>query len=78
MWFRRRPDQDFAEEIQAHLELETDRLIATGMDPVQARHAAARAFGNRTAARERFHESRTPVLVRRFVAAPATLSVALR
>ena len=53
----KRSDQDFAEEIQAHLELETDRLIAGGMTPQDARAAAERAFGNRTAARERFHES---------------------
>lgn len=59
MRFRKRSDQDFAEEIQAHLELETDRLVAVGMTPEDARAAAERAFGNRTAARERFHESRT-------------------
>jgi len=58
MRFRKRSDQDFAEEIQAHLELETDRLIAGGMTPGGARAAAERAFGNRTAARERFHEAR--------------------
>jgi predicted permease len=58
MRLRKRSDQDFAEEIQAHLELETDRLIAGGMTPDDARAAAERAFGNRTAARERFHESR--------------------
>ncbi|HSE53405.1 MAG TPA: ABC transporter permease [Gemmatimonadales bacterium] len=59
MRFRKRSDQDFAEEIQAHLDLETDRLIAGGMSATDARAAAERAFGNRTAARERFHESRT-------------------
>ena len=59
MRFRKRSDRDFAEEIQAHLELEADRLIAGGMTPRDARAAAERAFGNRTAARERFHESRT-------------------
>jgi predicted permease len=58
MGFRKRSDQDFADEVQAHLELETDRLIAGGMTPADARDAAARAFGNRTAAQERFHESR--------------------
>jgi predicted permease len=57
MGLRKRSDQDFAEEIKAHLELETDRLIAGGMTPKDARAAAERAFGNRTAARERFHES---------------------
>jgi hypothetical protein len=60
---RKRSDRDFAEEIQAHLELETDRLIAGGMSPADARDAAARAFGNRAAARERFHESRRFVLL---------------
>ncbi len=61
MWFRKRSDQDFAEEIAAHLEIETDRLMATGMSLQDARAAAARAFGNRTTARERFHESRVRV-----------------
>lgn len=54
---RKGAEQDFAEEIEAHLALETDRLIAGGMRPKEARAAAERAFGNRTAARERFHES---------------------
>ena len=52
-----RKDDDFAREIQAHLELETDRLIAEGLSREQARGAARRAFGNVTAARERFHEA---------------------
>jgi predicted permease len=61
MWFRKRSDQDFADEIAAHIDLETDRLIATGMSPADAHAAASRAFGNRTAVKERFHESRTRV-----------------
>ena len=56
--FGTRSDDDFAAEIAAHVVLETERLIAAGMDPADARAAAARAFGNRTAAQERFHESR--------------------
>ncbi len=63
MRFRMRSDQDFADEIGAHLDLETDRLIATGMAPAEARAAALRAFGNRTAVRERFHEARGRVLL---------------
>ena len=43
---RGRNDEDFAREIQAHLELETDRLIRDGMSPEDARAAAYRAFGN--------------------------------
>ncbi len=58
MWFQKRPDTDFADEIDAHIDIETDRLIATGVTPAHAREAAVRAFGNRTAARERFHASR--------------------
>ena len=61
MRFWRRSDQDFADEISAHISIETDRLIATGMSPVDARAAAARAFGNTTAARERFHEANAPI-----------------
>jgi predicted permease len=63
MWFWKRTEQDFADEISAHLDIETDRLIATGMAPADARAAATRAFGNTTAAQERFHESRGLVLM---------------
>ena len=55
--FTRRPASDFDREIDAHIALETDRLIADGMDPAEAYAAARRAFGNRTHARERFRES---------------------
>src|SRR3954467_5770554 len=53
-----RPDDDFAREIEAHLAIETDRLIAEGLDPDAARTRARRAFGNVTRARERFYERR--------------------
>ena len=52
-----RDHEDFAREIQAHLDLEADRLSADGLAPDEARQAAQRAFGNVTAARERFHEA---------------------
>ena len=55
---RRRDDEDFAREIEAHVALEIDRLVADGMSPDDARHAAARRFGNVTATKERFYESR--------------------
>ena len=57
---RGRNDDDFEREIQAHLEIETDRLIADGMNPDDAREAARRAFGGVLVAREQFHESRRP------------------
>ena len=56
-WRRRRADEDFAEEVAAHLDLETDRLIADGWEPREARDAAQRRFGNVLSAQERFHES---------------------
>jgi predicted permease len=52
-----RSEDDFAREIEAHLALETDRLIADGVPPDQARDRARRAFGNVVVAQERFHEA---------------------
>ncbi len=54
---RKRCDEDFAQEILAHLELETDRLREEGLNEAEARAAARRAFGNVTSAQERFYES---------------------
>jgi predicted permease len=53
-----RDDDDFAREIEAHLALEIDRLVADGHSPESARALARKTFGNVTGARERFHESR--------------------
>ncbi len=58
MWRRRRTDEDFTEEIQAHIDLETDRLIQQGITPEEARAAAIRSFGNVCAIKETFYESR--------------------
>jgi hypothetical protein len=54
----RRTDDDFSEEVRAHLALEADRLIAEGMSPEDAHAAARRAFGNAARAQERYYESR--------------------
>ena len=56
--FKRRPTGDFADEVDAHLALETERLIGEGMSADEARRAARRHFGSVTAAQERFYESR--------------------
>ena len=53
----RRPDDDFAAEIRAHLELEQGRLEDEGLSDADARAAARQVFGNLTAAEERYHES---------------------
>ncbi len=38
-------EQDLEEEIQSHLQLETDRNLESGMSPEQARYAARKKFG---------------------------------
>ena len=57
MRWRRRSTADFSNEIEAHVALEIDRLIAEGMPPDEAAHAARKAFGNLTRARERYYEA---------------------
>lgn len=54
---KRRSNKDFAEEIQAHIEIEADRLVEQGMPRTAALAAARRTFGNVTSARETFYES---------------------
>jgi predicted permease len=57
MFRRKRSAEDFAEEIKAHLELETDDLKREGLneDEDEARRKARREFGNVSAAQERFY-----------------------
>jgi putative ABC transport system permease protein len=57
-WPRRRSQDDFDAEIQAHLAHEADQLVAEGLTPRTARDAARRAFGNPTRVAERYHQSR--------------------
>ncbi len=57
-WTRKRRDADFSAEIEAHLEIEASRLREEGVPENQARAMARRAFGNLTATKERFHESK--------------------
>src|SRR5436190_24003552 len=46
-WFlRRQRDDDLQDEIRAHLSMATEERIASGEDPVQARHASLKEFGN--------------------------------
>jgi predicted permease len=57
MFRRRRRLNDFAAEVESHLQLETDRLQDSGLSGDEARLAARRAFGNITVSRERFYEA---------------------
>ncbi len=57
MFRRRRPLHDFAEELQSHLALETDRLREAGMSQAEAERAARLKLGNPTHIQERFYEA---------------------
>jgi putative ABC transport system permease protein len=52
-----RPDDDFAREVESHVQLEADRLVEEGMTPEAAGHEAQKRFGNTALARERFYYS---------------------
>jgi predicted permease len=57
-FWSRRPDDDFRDEIESHIELEAERLVAQrGMSTEEARFAARRRFGNVTRAQEQYHDS---------------------
>src|SRR5215472_8646209 len=58
MFWRKRKTSDFRDEIEAHLQTETERLREQGLSEDDAQAAARRAFGNLTQAQERFYESR--------------------
>jgi predicted permease len=53
---RKRSYGDFAQELQAHIALEADRLRETGYSEEEARVMARRNLGNITKAQERFYE----------------------
>jgi hypothetical protein len=55
--FSHRTHGDFHDEVQSHLDLEADRLIADGMSPDEARAEARRRFGNVANVEERFYEA---------------------
>ena len=56
MFGKRRKTSDFGAEIDAHIQLETERLQQEGLSYEQARIEARRAFGNVTIAQEQFYE----------------------
>jgi len=58
MFHRKRTTSDFRAELEAHIQLEIERLQEQGLSPEHARATAYRAFGNVTRVQERFYESR--------------------
>jgi len=57
MFGRKRKLDDFTSEIEAHLQLEIERLREQGLSEKEARATARRSFGNIMQAEERFYES---------------------
>lgn len=49
---RRHVERELDEEINAHLELEIEQNVASGMSPEEARYAASRSFGSVALAKE--------------------------
>ncbi len=49
--------EDLAEEVQSHLQMETESHIERGMAPEEARSAARRRFGNTTMVAERARDA---------------------
>jgi predicted permease len=58
MFRRKRKENDFTEEIKAHIQLESERLRGQGLSEDEALAAARRVFGNVSRAEEQFYESR--------------------
>src|SRR5262245_55204734 len=57
MFWRKRKKVDFSAEIEAHLQLEIERLRERGLSAEEAETAARLRFGNVTRAEERFYEA---------------------
>jgi predicted permease len=68
MWlWRRRPDEDFAQEIDAHIAHETKRLVEDeGLSVEEATARARRSFGNIAHTQERFYETSRPMWLEDF------------
>jgi len=54
-WWTSRSDQ-LDDEIQTHINLETQENIEAGMSPEEARHAAMRKFGSVSLAKDQSRE----------------------
>ena len=67
-WFLRRPaDEDFARELESHLEMLTQENVRRGMTPQEARRAAQLRLGGITQIRERRREMQTLPFLETFV-----------
>jgi putative ABC transport system permease protein len=67
LFARKRVEQDLHEELQFHVESKIAELLAKGLSPEEARHAALREFGDLELAKERCRDSRKVNFVHDFV-----------
>ena len=63
-------DADMAEEMRLHVELQTERNVAAGMNSDEARFAALRQFGNVAGIQEQARAARGWISPRRAPPAP--------
>jgi putative ABC transport system permease protein len=63
MWSKKRKQADFAAEIEAHINLEAERLRGEGLSEADALATARRKFGNVLQAEERFYFSQRTMLI---------------
>lgn len=59
-------EMELSEELQFHLQNQTDEYVAQGMDPKQARHAAFRSLGGVEQVKEECREARNMNLIENF------------
>src|SRR5262245_35291583 len=52
-------DAEMADEMRAHVELQTQLNVKAGMAPAEARHAALRSFGNVASIQQQAREQRS-------------------
>jgi putative ABC transport system permease protein len=67
LWRGRSIERQLDEEIQFHLDRETDKNIAAGMDPERARRAAVVRFGGVEPVKERTRDEFRPALIQDFL-----------
>jgi predicted permease len=66
--FRHREvEQDLRDEVEFHLQSQTEAFIARGMSPEEARYAALRALGGRTQVEEQCRDARGVGFIENFV-----------
>src|SRR5689334_8267583 len=56
---KRKLEDDLADEIQSHLEMQVEEHVRQGMDPAEARYLALRKFGGVDQVKEVYRERRT-------------------